>query len=83
MDEDIRSILKSDGRLNNEAIEKFIALQNELSKHYAFAESEKISYNHWFFSNFKYFKLIPFNILSDLHLSSPKYLCSIFYRMGF
>jgi hypothetical protein len=39
MDEDIRSNLKSDDRLNNEAIEKFIALQNELPKHYAFAES--------------------------------------------
>ena len=39
MDEDIRKNLKSDDRLNNEAIEKFIALQNELSKHYAFAES--------------------------------------------
>ena len=39
MNEDIRNNLKSDDRLNNEAVEKFIALQNELSKHYAFAES--------------------------------------------
>ena len=39
MDEDIRNNLKSNDGLNNEAIEKFTALQNELSKHYAFAES--------------------------------------------
>lgn len=39
MDKDIRSILKSDDRLNNEAIEKFISIQKEIEKHYAFANA--------------------------------------------
>ncbi|MDC1241261.1 hypothetical protein N8Z97_00395 [Gammaproteobacteria bacterium] len=39
MKEDIRSILKSDDRLNNEAIEKLVSIQKELEKHYAFADA--------------------------------------------
>ena len=39
MDEDIRNNLKSDDRLSNEAVKKFIAVKNEIEKHYAFAES--------------------------------------------
>ena len=39
MNEDIRNILKSDDRLNNEAIEKLVSIQKELEKHYAFADA--------------------------------------------